>query len=642
MLEAAADAAAPEAPAEELPWALRNRAYNTWGGSTGGLFIDDPGIGAQGAVRLQLGLDAYSGDDFLFDGDSVEQNRQALSVSWTALGYLEFFAALHNRGTVSTVPNAESLHSMGDTALGVKVGGQLTDVLRLGGSLRLVMLNDVGTQEALLDATGIGLRASLAADLQGLDKPVPLIIRTNFDYYFDNSATVLEDIEDARYEAIDNPLDKDDEVRHLITRRERLGLGINRVDLFTLGIGLELPLELSEDFYLHPIADWRLGMPANRQDFNCPFFSSDEARGTPELGADDTCLDDAGFESWPMQLGVGLRVVPPVRGLGVILGADFGLGGTDVFVRELAPTAPFRLILALGYDYDAQPPPPQVPVLPPEPEGPPPSPTGRVTGTVTDASSAAPIAGAIVRLQGSELSALATDINGGFTSYELQIGPALFELSHPDYQAGSCAAQIGPTGGDVAVACTMAALPTTGSLLGRLQDQYGASVAGATVTLTGPTTVTVSSDVAGEFRHDGLAPGEYQVRVDSPLHLLRVTKATVDTRRQSTVSVALLSKPTKGTVRRTGSQITGRALRFDGATADLTREGNLAVAELADLLLRSPDIRRVRIQGNGGEQLALTRALTIKQRLVDAGVSDARLEAVGEPSGRVKLTILNE
>ena len=77
---AVADAAPSEAPAEdELPWALQHRAYNTWEGGTGGFFMEDPGIGEPGSVRLQLGLSIYSGGDFFYEGDDVEQNGQSFA-----------------------------------------------------------------------------------------------------------------------------------------------------------------------------------------------------------------------------------------------------------------------------------------------------------------------------------------------------------------------------------------------------------------------------------------------------------------------------------------------------------------------------------------------------------------------------------
>src|SRR5262249_35127341 len=155
---------------------------------------------------------------------------------------------------------------------------------------------------------------------------------------------------------------------NLVTRVERFGLGVNRVDMLTVGVGVEAPLELAKRLYLYPMADFRMGLPVNRQGYDCAFHSRDETRGTNAVGADDTCLDDAGFDALPMLRAVGGRVVPPVRGLSVLLGAAFAIKGSDTFVREPAPPPPFRLLLGLSYDYDARPTPPPPPppaVVPP-------------------------------------------------------------------------------------------------------------------------------------------------------------------------------------------------------------------------------------------------------------------------------------
>jgi outer membrane protein OmpA-like peptidoglycan-associated protein len=626
-------------PEEKLPFDLVHRGYNTFEGSSGGMFVDDPGIGEPGAVRLQLAIDTYSSSDFLYEGDSVEQDRQTLSIGWSALPVLEIWASMHARGTFSDTPAPNSLHTLGDLMLGFKVGEQLSSVLRLGGSLRFLVLNDVGEQETLIDATSIGLRGSLALDFQGLDNPVPFILRTNLDYLFDNSAKVLGDVEKRRYAALTDPRSKRNENRHLINRVERFGLGVNRVDLFTLGLGIEVPLELADDLYLHPGVDFRLGMPVNRQGYDCPFFSSDDDRGTNAANADDTCVDDAGAESWPMNLALGARVVPPLRGVTLLLGVDFGLLGTDTFVRELAPNTPFKILLVLGYDYDAEPVAPVAVVAPPPP---PPPPTGRVFGKVSDQLTGAPIANVIVRFAGSDVTPLATGDDGRFASAALDPGEIELELSHPDYEPRQCQSQIPATGGDVEMTCSLTEKPVAGSLQGSLHDQFGAAVAGARVQITGPTTQSATSDVSGTFVASELAPGEYTVRVESDSHLVRVLRVTVDKRQQGKLEAALLARPSPSGVSLRGGEIKAKNLVFAPESTDLSAAASQAVAELADLLLRDASLRRIRIQGDGGESLALPRALAVKQRLVDAGVPDTRIEAGTDPAPKLKISVLSE
>jgi outer membrane protein OmpA-like peptidoglycan-associated protein len=606
------------------------------------MYIVDPGMGAPGAVRMQLGLDVYSGNSFLYEGDNVEQDRQFITASWTAIDILEIYASVQNRATVADQPAQQSLHALGDTGLGVKVGTRLGSLLRVGGDARLLVQNDIGNEGSLLDATSIGLRGSVALDLQGLEHPLPLIARLNGDYYFDNSAKVLADTEDARYDALKNPADRSDETRNLITRVERFGLGVNRVDMFTIGVGVEVPLELTDNFFLHPMVDWRIGMPVNRQGYGCAFHGSDSKRGTNAPKADDTCLDDAGFSAWPMSLAVGARVVPPVRGLSVLLGADFALSGSSTFVRELAPVPPFRMLIGLSYDYDARPQPKAVaaPAAPLPPPPPPPAPVGKLFGQVGDQASGQPIAGAIVRIVGSERTRLATDESGRFVAEGLAPGGVELELSHADYEPRRCATIIPPTGGEFTLSCTLAALPLTGSVKLSLHDQYGAAVGGARVQITGPNSSAAVSDPNGEASALGLPAGDYTARIESDLHLLRVLRFAVDKRQQARLEVALLRKSATPDVQVRGKEIRTNKLKFAADSAVLSPEAAQSVAELADLMLRDATLRRVRIQGDGGDALALTRALTIKQRLVDAGVPDTRLEAVAEPAKKVTLTVI--
>ncbi len=630
-------AAEPEAApaAEPVAWDLTHRVYSTWSGGSGGMLIEDPAIGEQGAVRFQLGIDTFSGDAFLYDGDSVEQDRQQLSVSWSALRLLQVFASLHNRATVSDEPSPNSIHSLGDIAFGAKFGGDVSQIARVGGSLRIGLLGDLGDGSALLDATSIGLRASGALDLQKLDEPVPFIARLNLDYLFDNSAKVVEEIETLRYKSLVMPESIGNETRHLVSRVERFGLGMNRVDMLSIGLGVEVPLELATDFFLHPMLEYRLGLPINRQGYDCAYRSADKDRGTT-AGSDDTCIDDAGVSSFPMTLALGLRAVPPVRGLSVMVGADIGLTGTDTFVRELAPTPPVRLMFALGYDFDARPEPP-----PPAPPAPPPAPViGRVAGQVTDQATEQPIAGVVVRFVGVELSPVATDARGAFTSYDLEPGSVELELSHPDYQPGKCAAQIPAEGGDVGVACTLQPLPQTGGLTLTVRDLLGSVVAGARIQLTGPTSAPMTTDPAGQAHVADLAAGDYTARIESSAHLLRFVHVTVSARQETRAEAMLTPRPAKSAISQRGQDLRVTGLAFAEGTAELTPASMSALAELADLLLRDSLSRRVRIAGDGGESLALSRALAIKQALVDAGVPDGRLDVATTAAPKPTVTFV--
>jgi outer membrane protein OmpA-like peptidoglycan-associated protein len=133
------------------------------------------------------------------------------------------------------------------------------------------------------------------------------------------------------------------------------------------------------------------------------------------------------------------------------------------------------------------------------------------------------------------------------------------------------------------------------------------------------------------------------VRIESDGHLVKLGTFTISPRQTTQLELALMPKPAKAGVVVRGTNIAAPAVKFAGDSTDLDAPASAQLAEVADLLLRSPDIRRVRIEGSGDDALALTRALMIKQRLVDLGVEETRLEATGGSGGaRVKLTVVNE
>lgn len=635
MAEAARQGEDAQQAGETLPWALAHRRFNTLSGGGGGIHLIDPSSGVPGSVRLQLGMSLMDARDFLFDGDEVQQTGQSLTASWTLSDHLELWGALQNSGTAYNEPR--TLYTLGDMSLGLKFFFPVADVVSLGGDLRVKMLPDSGSMETSFGATGIGIRGALNVDLQRLPDPVPFIARLNLDYYFDNSSQVIAQTEEDHYAQLEDAAPKNDENRHLVSRFERFGLGVNRVDVFNIGVGVESPLEVGKDVYLHPMAEFQLGIPVNRQGYDCPFYSSDSTRGTRK-GPDDTCLDEVGSKAWPILLTLGTRFIPPVRGLSSFLAVDIGLAGTDTFVRELSPTPPVRVHVGLGYDFDARPVPPklvEVPIEVPAPE----PPGGRVLGTVTDRASGAPIAGAQVAFATADHSALATDAEGRYISYRLPVGAVPVTVTHPEYQEGQCGTAIPESGGDVELRCELDRKVVPGSLDVRITDAYGAALAGLRVELSGPTTGSAVTDAEGRAHFADLAAGHYTLSPQSETYLRRSFAVDVREGGEHALIAPLTARPGRSGVLVRGTTIRVRGVSFDGDSAEPTAASAPVLAELADLLLGSSEIHRIQVQAPGGEGISLTRGLRIKQRLVDLGVDPGRVEALSG-GGQLKVTIV--
>jgi outer membrane protein OmpA-like peptidoglycan-associated protein len=631
---------------DKYAWQRRYRKYNSWYGPTGGILLIDPTSGAAGSARIQLVIDDFSDSDFLYKGDRVDQVGQTLSFGWTATELMELYGSLRYVGTVSERPNTdntktikEDKHIMGDLRLGVKVGAELMPLLSLGGDLGVFMPNQTGGTGPLLNSLSVQIRASLAIDLRNLESKVPLIFRLNLGYLFDNSAALIQGVENTRYKNLKKPLPRKYERRQFTTRFERFGLNINRVDQLTLGLGVEAPLEVATAWYLHPMVEWQYGIPFNRQDFVCPdWYKADPTRPF----TDDRCQYNRGAKVYPMVLAAGVRAISPIRGLSVLLGVDIGLSGTSKFVRELVPVAPYHFLLGVGYDYDARP--PEVRVIERKAKPSQDSVKGRINGVVIEQGSNTPLSGAAVSFIGRDLSPIQTNAEGKFVSYPMVPGRIEMEVSHPDFLRGGCSAVVPEKGGDVDVTCYIVPLPTTGQVNGAVVDQWGAAVANARIDLNGPENTSITSDPNGQFQKP-LAPGEYRVNIDAPNYLIRSASLSVAPRQTATARFVLVQKPVKSALELKNNEIRFKEpIKFAPNSTEISGESVSVVAELGDLMLRSSSIRRIKVWGSttGAKEeasVSLIRALSIKRRLVDAGVAPDRIDAVAGDGPRVKVTV---
>ena len=430
------------------------RAQPTYLGPIGGIHVPDAASARTDSFRLQLGLEFFDTSDFLIDGDSHNHVGGAFSVTWTPLGFLELWASLRSHADTNDRGDPQLLEVLGDTTLGAKAFYRVAPWLAIGGDLSVGVLNAVSGAGPSLDSTSLGLRLNASADLRQLRSRTPLIARFNVQYVLDNSSELTADVEQARYNALPDPAAELDESRHLITRVERFSLGIDRTDMLRLGLGIEGPFRVGTDIFVHPILEWTLGLPVNRQGFECV------RPAESELGS-DRCLDLEGLGSFPMTLTPGIRVLPPVRGLAAFVAVDIGLTGTslDHAVRELAQTPPYRVLFGVSYAFDTR--------TPPEPEvivreverrieirqDPPRQ--GRIRGLVVERGALTPVGNAIVRFPGRDVNPQLADVDGRFVTYTFDPGEVGMDVSRDGYAPGACSAVVPEDAADVDVRCEL-------------------------------------------------------------------------------------------------------------------------------------------------------------------------------------------
>jgi outer membrane protein OmpA-like peptidoglycan-associated protein len=613
----ASDASAREARLAEV--------QNSFSGPTGGIRIIDATSGPKGTFRLALNTEFFIISDFFVPTDEAHHFAGNLSLSITPTEYLEVFAAAEVTSAWDDSNDPLLIQRVADLLLGLKGFYQAKPWVAVGGDASIAFLGGVGDAKATFRATSFGFRGNVTLDFRRYERrKIPLVARFNAQYWFDNSAKLTEGIEDRRYDALGGVVPRPLETRHLLTAFERFAYGVDRMDHVRLAAGLEVPLEAGK-VGLHPMLEWQWDIPVNRQGFQC----IDTA-----IPNDDSCLANEKLKAFPMMLTLGLRILTPPKGLAFTVGADVGLTGTRNFVRELAPTAPYNVILGIAYAFDPR---PVVPVAlvapsPIEPAAAPRS-TGQLRGQILEEGSDRPVSDALVSVIGEDVSPQLTDAAGRFVTYGLPEGEVLLEVSHRDYVTAQCRASV-PSEAE----CRLVPSSLDGQLQVVVVDRDGDPVSQVAITVRGPSEHRLISDASGAARIDALEAGSYTAYIDDPVFLIAVADVEIHQRRQTTLQLRVLRRPSRPSVVVKKKQIAlRRQISFATGSDEILPNSEPLLLEVADAFLRNPDLELVEIQGhtdNRGShglnmRLSQARAEAVQTWLTQHGVEPARLMAKG-------------
>jgi outer membrane protein OmpA-like peptidoglycan-associated protein len=633
---AAAPAATEEATAgdEAAEWAERDSAVNesnTITGGTGLLHTQHAQTGAPGQFRLGFVGEWFKAgflctDKFPCPNPAGGNALTTDSLSHTG-GTFSLGASLFNIGSgvfdgylgISATANSDSanrpalLQVLGDTDLGVKYSAPVGDVMHLGLFTELWLIN--GTGSVGLDGGGTSAKfgAIATADFRGTPQStshVPLRFSANVVYSLDNTGAVLQDTEAARGQPV--------------TRIERFGLGVNRVDHFDFYLAGEA--FIAED-RIRPFVEGHILAATNRQNYGCHV---DNPSGDKCL-ANDTVV--------PSELTIGSRFFPWKRGFSLLAALDIGLGGTNDFIEELSPVPPWTLFIGAGWAVDTWERPPVVRKVEHVIEHF--TPRGRVVGFVHEKDKNDPVANAIVTYRDHpDYAPLATNPEGRFGD-EVAPGAYTFDIKAEGYREGACDANVPAEGGDVQIDCGLEALPRVGIVSGHVRDaDTSQPVAGIRVMLSDAQhkESPLNTDGSGGFRFEGVAPGSGELRVEADGYLVLVTPVEVKARQESTADLLLRPKPKNSKVAVTGKEITIKdQIQFALDSAVILPESFGLLTEIADTLIRHSELHRVEVQGhtdNSGsadhnQLLSEQRAEAVRAWLVQHGVESDRLVARG-------------
>jgi outer membrane protein OmpA-like peptidoglycan-associated protein len=630
-------------PDADKEWAEREQKLNEGTTLTGGiglLHTQHAQGGAAGQFRVDFGTEWFSSSflcsrefpcrdprnaNNVFQSDSADHIGGRLRVSMQVAKWLDTYIATSALANSNPANRPALLQVLGDSTLGAKAHGQLSRIFHLGGAFELWLVN--GTGSVGLDGAGTSLkfRGLATADLRGAEKRIPLRFSLNTTYVVDNSGEVVQATETARGTPI--------------TRIERYGLNINRVDHFDIHLGAEL---FAAEEKVRPFLEYQILVPINRQDYRC-------RTNNP---SSDKCLALDPFA--PSTLTIGSRFFPWKKGFNLLAAFDIGVSGVGFFIEEMRPTPPWMLYLGAGWAFDTHDKPPVIR----EHTTAAVEPGRRIRGFVHEEGRADGVANAIVAWENHpELTSLATGTDGRFTTHGLQPGAYVFAVRADGYKPGQCSTTIvGPstpanapaapsqpaqTGGDVQLDCVVQALPRVGNIVGKVKDlDTGNFVSGAAIKVVDVARkeLSGSTDGQGGFRFELVTPGEATITVDADGYLVSSEKLDVKVRQDNPIELSVKKKPKNALVSVQNKEIVIRQqIQFAVDSAVILPASTGLLTEIADVLLKAPRIRRVEVQGHTdgtgtpahNQKLSEDRASAVVGWLTAHGVGGDRLTAKG-------------
>ena len=635
---------------------------NSMAATTGLLRLREAGSGPVGTFRVNLVTSYFSSSKFLcaevgdcpraddqpMDTDDTSRAGAHLGLSVTPLPFLEAYMGMHSLATSNDQSIPELLQVLGDTNLGVKAftPQQVDDIFSFGADIEIWLLNGTGNVGLNFSGTSYGITGLASADLNNrsnAEDRIPVRLHANLGYFVNNSGELVEKTEQAR--------------ERRITRLERFGLEIDRVDSVKFGLGAE---------YIHesvrPFAEWTWDIPSNRQGYTC----------YPDIAFPrDGCLDvDGDFGAHPSRLTLGARVYPWFDGLSVLGALDIGTGATSRFIEELAPEPPWQLYFGISFSADpsAVRAPVEAPVVEPEVVE---IPTRTLMGTVLNAETREPIADAQIRYQDVELTGMLSGPKGTFQSVDLAPGTYTLFIKADGYRDGECvvtvpdiapppgepasavvgpdgaatdasvpalgpdgmpvdstepqygpdglpvaaeepaygpdglpSAETGEPGGDIVVPieCQLEALPPVGAVDGVLLDSAtGVPVPNAQVTITDKLgrSLQLAASAAGEFRFANVPPGMVRLSVAKPGYLPSVIELEIQAQKEEDARIRLNQRPEVPNVTSgpRGLKLT-KPILFEEGSAIIVQDSFAIVQETAQFLQENPDIESIEIQGH--------------------------------------------
>jgi outer membrane protein OmpA-like peptidoglycan-associated protein len=564
-------------------------------GATGLLRVGSAAVGRRGVVRISLLGEYFTKQDFPVLGPRNTRSAGTLALDWTFFDFLETYLSYSVSANNNDAASPSLMQAQGDVSLGLKGGYEVVRGLTLGGDLRFGFFPGVGGQDLSGYAFGFSPRLLATYDVRTTSPKMPLLVHLNAGAAFDGTDGLLGDREP--------------------TFAEEFALGINRHHRLTVALGLEAPLP-----WATPFVEWGFGYPLGAS-----------ALVGPDLQA------VSAVEAMPHQLTFGAKLTA-IRDVTLLAAVELGLA--RYVAKGVPATAPYNVVLGLSYNFD------------PLAQGStrlvertvivekrvevaaaPPSFTGKIAGTVLDATTKKPIPGAIVSMTGSGLPPVASDAaTGRFLTFDLPAGKVSLAFAHPGYKPAvlETTVEVGQIG-----ALQAALVPEVKSARVAVSLVSGKNRVAGRVRLTGAKSAELSAGEGGAEIE--LPAGRYTATVDAPGFLSRLKEFEVPESGKVVLEVELAALPKRALVVVTDDRIQiKQQVHFASGKAVILTDSHQLLDQVVDAIVRS-NIKKLRIEGhtdNRGDKavnlkLSRERAEAVMAYLAKKGLDPSRLAADG-------------
>ena len=605
-----------------------------------GLFRTITGdVGRANNFRVGLSLQLFTQDDFLIagangvKGDSDSRFLGNLNISYTPWKYLELYLAFYNASNQNTRAETpaqgrtdpEVILSLGDVGAGIKGRLPVTRWFDLALHLGLRFFNSVSGVSVNGSATNFAPDLVASFDLRHAEATakVPLRFHINFGYVLDNSIDLLPAGQCATSTTDDAC------IRSRVV--ETFGYGINP-SRFKLAFAVDAPLAFARD---------KVGLDLIFE------YHVDVA-----VGDGDTLVGNAVRNAFPASqqadrvdgqsqqyLTFGARVRPVA---GLILDAGLDIGLSSYGFRYGSPLPVWNVLLGAAYAYDAGVGPGKTKVV---------TKTitrevlrgaveGKLRGFVRDAATRKPLIGAIIKYTTRRATPQLTAEDGSFLSYGFAPGPLTIEVSRDDYETATIDTSVGANGETPLEVLLTAKPPAAAEVRVKVSDDAGMPVGTAAVRFTNTQSgATMDAQPEGMSGFNAkLPPSDWMMEASAAGYMAKSRTITVVGGQPQNLEVVLRKKPTTSHVTLGKNEIVIKGtIHFGTDNAELRPDGEQLIDEVADMLAKHPEIKRLRVEGhtdNRGNadhnlQLSKARAASVVAYLVKSGVDPSRLESEG-------------